>query len=29
MIDQGWAHPDAKLVDEEELVASACGTLNV
>ena len=29
VIDQGWAHPDAVLVDEEELVASTCGTVNV
>jgi len=29
VIDKGWAHPDAKLVDEEELVADACGTVNV
>jgi len=29
VIDQGWGHPDSVLVDEEELVASACGTLNV
>jgi len=28
-MDQGWAHPDAVLVDEEELVASTCGTVNV
>ena len=25
VIDQGWAHPDAVLVDEEELVASTTG----
>ena len=29
MIDQGWAHPDSVLVDEEELVASTCGTVKV
>ena len=29
VIDKGWAHPDAELVDEEELVANACGTVNV
>ena len=29
VMGQGWAHPDAELVDEEELVASACGTVNV
>ena len=27
VIDKGWGHPDAKLVEEEELVATVCGTL--
>jgi hypothetical protein len=29
VIDKGWGHPDSVLVDEEELVANACGTVNV